>query len=422
MTPTAHVIGAGLAGLAAALALTAAGRAVVLHESGPVAGGRCRSYADRDLGLTIDNGNHLLLSGNRTTLAYLDAIGARATMTGPGRPCFPFMDLGTGRRWTVRPTRGRLPWWILDPGRRVPGTGAGDYLRLLRLPGITDDRTVTAALPDNALFRRLIAPLAIAALNTAPEEGLARLLGAVVRETLLAGGAACLPLLPRHSLAASFIDPAIATLRARGTEVRFSHRIAALSLAGGRVVGLRGTEGTIPLGPADTVVLAVPPWVATGLLPGLAVPDAFEAILNLHYATAAEPGPPDLRTAGFIGLIGGTAEWVFVKPTHVSVTVSAASRLIDRPAETLAAQVWPEVRAALDLPSETQLPPFRVVKEKRATFAATAEQDRRRPGPRTGLANLVLAGDWTATGLPATIEGAIRSGNRASALLLHPPA
>jgi squalene-associated FAD-dependent desaturase len=422
MTPTAHVIGAGLAGLAAALALTAAGRAVVLHESGPVAGGRCRSYADRELGLTVDNGNHLLLSGNRTALAYLDAIGARATMTGPTRPRFPFMDLGTGRRWTVRPNRGRLAWWVLDPARRVPGTGAADYLRLLHLPRITDDRAVAEALPDNALFRRLVAPLAIAALNTSPDEGLARLLGAVVRETLLAGGAACLPLLPRHSLAASFIDPAIAALRARGAEVRFSHRIAALALEAGRVVGLRGTEGTIPLGPDDAVVLAVPPWVATGLLPGLAVPDAFEAILNLHYATPTAPDPPDVRAAGFVGLIGGMAEWVFAKSTHVSVTVSAASRLIDRPSEALAAQVWPEVRTALGFAPDTKLPPYRVVKEKRATFAATAEQDRRRPGARTGLPNLVLAGDWTATGLPATIEGAIRSGNRASDLLLHPPA
>ncbi|MBW4089532.1 MAG: NAD(P)-binding protein [Proteobacteria bacterium] len=422
MTPTAHVIGAGLAGLAAALALTAAGRAVVLHESGPVAGGRCRSYADRELGLTIDNGNHLLLSGNRTALAYLDAIGARATMTGPTRPRFPFMDLGTGRRWTVRPNRGRLAWWVLDPARRVPGTGAADYLRLLHLPRITDDRTVAESLPDNALFRRLVAPLAIAALNTSPDEGLARLLGAVVRETLLAGGAACLPLLPRHSLAASFIDPAIATLRARGAEVRFSHRVAALALEAGRVVGLRGTEGTIPLGPDDAVVLAVPPWVATGLLPGLAVPDAFEAILNLHYATPAVPDPPDVRIAGFVGLIGGMAEWVFAKSTHVSVTISAASRLIDRPSEALAAQVWPEVRTALGFAPDAKLPPCRVVKEKRATFAATAEQDRRRPGAHTGLPNLVLAGDWTATGLPATIEGAIRSGNLASDLLLHPPA
>jgi hydroxysqualene dehydroxylase len=415
MSATVHVVGAGLAGLAAALALTGAGRAVVLHESGPAAGGRCRSYADRELGLTIDNGNHLLLSGNRAALAYLDAIGARDRVTGPDAPCFPFMDLASGARWQVRPNPGRVGWWVFCPSRRVPGTGGGDYLRLLRLARITDDRSVADALPDNALFRRLVAPLAIAALNTAPEVGLARLLGAVVRETLLAGGPACRPLVPRESLADALIDPALAALRARGADLRFGRRISALTIEAGRVAALHPPDGPAPLGPQDAVVLAVPPWVAADLLSGLTVPDAFEAILNLHFAVAADPGP-----AGFLGLIGGVAEWVFVKPGHVSVTVSAANRLVDRPAAELAALVWPEVRIALRLQPEAPLPPWRVVKEKRATFAATAAQDRRRPGARTGLANLVLAGDWTATGLPATIEGAIRSGNHAAALLLHP--
>jgi hypothetical protein len=144
---------------------------------------------------------------------------------------------------------------------------------------------------------------------------------------------------------------------------------------------------------------------------------------------------------------------VFVKQDHVSVTISAASRLVDLPAEELAARVWPDVCAALDLrapapqamrplqfvgasagrpeaprPEKPQtwtpapMPPWRVVKEKRATFAATAEQERLRPGqnigPTLGLANLALAGDWTATGLPATIEGAIRSGRRAAEAIL----
>ena len=148
------------------------------------------------------------------------------------------------------------------------------------------------------------------------------------------------------------------------------------------------------------------------LLPGQVCPAAFQAILNIHLRVAAESGPP-----GFIGLIGGTAEWVFVKLGHVSVTISAANRMVDQDAETIARAVWPDVRAALELP-ELPLPPWRVVKERRATVAATAAQERLRPGPRTGLANVVLAGDWTDTGLPGTIEGAIRSGRTAAEVLL----
>jgi squalene-associated FAD-dependent desaturase len=411
MHPRTHVIGAGLAGLSAALALVDAGRSVTVHESGPAAGGRCRSYQDRALGLIIDNGNHLLLSGNAAAFAYLDRIGARATMGGPDEPVFPFVDIPTGAAWTVRPNRGRLPWWIFSPTRRVPGTRAADYLALLGLRFVTDDRTVAALLKPGALTDRLVAPLAIAALNTQPEAGLARLLGAVVKETLMLGGAACIPRFPRTSLADSLIDPALAALHKGGAAIHFSRRIAGLEIVGNRVMALQTPDGPIALGKADSAVLAVPPWIAADMLPGLPGPDEFEAILNIHFRADAAPG-----AAGFVGLVGGTAEWVFVKPRHVSVTVSAANRMVDRTAEDIAAAVWPDVCAALGLSGP--MPAFRVVKEKRATFAATAAQDRKRPPARTGLVNLALAGDWTATGLPATIEGAIRSGASAARIIL----
>ncbi len=116
-----------------------------------------------------------------------------------------------------------------------------------------------------------------------------------------------------------------------------------------------------------------------------------------------------------MGLLNGTAEWVFVKPGIVSVTISAANRLVDRAAEDLAETVWPEVRQTLGLTGP--MPPWRVVKEKRATFAATPAQQLRRPHATTNWENCVLAGDWTDTGLPATIEGAIRSGLTAAKAL-----
>jgi squalene-associated FAD-dependent desaturase len=401
--PHTHVIGGGLAGLAAALTLRDAGDGVTLYESGPACGGRCRSYFDQALGCRLDNGNHLLLSGNHAAMAYLDRVGARDSLTGPATPAIPWMDLRAGTRWTLRPNHGRIPFWLLHKSRRVPNTSPLDYLPLLKLSHARPTDTVAKSFPDGPLYRRLVAPFAVSVLNTPTSVGAARLVGAVIDETLARGGAYCAPLVPREGLSESFVDPAVAVLRAAGATIHTSTRISALTVAPDRVAALTGPHGPILLGRADRVVLAVPPWVAADLLPGLTVPDEFQAILNLHFRIDADPGE-----AGFWGLIGGTTEWIFVKRGIVSVTISAANRLVDRTPEDLVATVWPEVRRVLDLPE--RCPPWRVVKEKRATFAATPNQQLRRPSATTAWQNCTVAGDWTATGLPATIEGAIRSG------------
>jgi hydroxysqualene dehydroxylase len=415
-----HVIGAGLAGLAAALTLTRAGRSVTVHEAGPAAGGRCRSYFDKELDLRIDNGNHLLLSGNSAARAYIAEIGATDRFHSPGEAVFPFFDIKTGKRWRVRPNGGRIPWWVLVDSRRVPDTRLLDYLRMARIVLIDDDRTVAEAMRHGWLFSRLLEPLAVAALNTNSDAGLARLLSAVMRETLMRGGRACIPLLPKEGLSEALVDPAIATLVERGSTVQFNSRIAQVEIESGRITALRGPAGDVPLAPGDAVVLAVPPWAAVDLLPSVIAPNAFEAILNIHFRHATG-AVGSLVEAGFVGLISGTAEWVFLKQDHVSVTISAANRLVDAPAAEIASWVWPDVRAALGLAPTVGdgMPVFRVVKERRATFAATAEQQRRRPGARTTLAdNLAMAGDWIDTGLPATIEGAIRSGRSAAEVVL----
>ncbi len=411
-----HVIGAGLAGLSAALVLSEVpGRTVVLYEASPAAGGRCRSYHDRSLDLLIDNGNHLLLSGNHAAAAYLKSVGAADKLDGPDQAQFPFFDLKTGERWTVRPNNGRIPWWILFASRRIPATRLGDYLELMSLVRVKDDTPVADAMRRGRVYSQLVEPLAVAVLNTRPHFGLARLLGAVMRDTLLRGGAACLPRYPRGGLSETLVDPAIATLRDRGVKVLFGQRIAGITIEDGRVATLRSADAAIALKPGDGVVMAVPPWVAADLLPDLIVPDEFESILNIHFAFTANPRGP-LGQTGFIGVLGGTAEWIFQKRDHISVTISAANQMIENEPGSIAEAVWADICAALDIAAP--IPPFRVIKEKRATFAATARQDRRRPQARTQVSNLALAGDWTATGLPATIEGAIRSGRTAANVLL----
>jgi squalene-associated FAD-dependent desaturase len=407
-----HVVGAGLAGLSASLRLAEAGIAVTLHEAAPHAGGRCRSYFDATLGCRVDNGNHLLVAGNRSAMAYLDGIGAAGTLTGPDEARYDFLDVASGTRWRFQPGRGRMPWWLLRRDRRIPGTGIRDYLGAWRfLRARPQDRVTDLVAADRAIYRRLWAPLATAALNTDPADGSAALLGRVLRETFGAGGAACRPLVPREGLSESLIEPALATLARKGATVRLGARLRAIDAGPHRVSSLHFDAGDVALGTSEAVILAVPAAVAPRLLPDIAAPDQFRGILNAHFRVTV---PED--TPLFVGLIGGTAEWVFRKRGVLSVTISAADRFMDRAAEELAPLLWADVCRAYNL-GAMEIPAWQIVKERRATFAATPEQEARRPKSATQRRNLVLAGDWVDTGLPATVEGAIRSGFAAAAML-----
>jgi squalene-associated FAD-dependent desaturase len=405
-----HVVGAGLAGLAAAVDLVAQGYSVVLYEAGPHAGGRCRSFLDPELGVRIDNGNHLLLSGNTAALDYVSRIGATDTFAPFGEATIPFRDLETGEGWAVQPPPGRIPWWVLRAASRVPGTRLRDYLDVWHLARAAPADTVASVLsPDSMLFRRLWQPLVVAALNTAADDASARLLWRVIAETLGRGAAACRPLLPRRGLSESLVDPAVKFLAGHGGELRFGARLKELALDENRVTALLFDGATVALPRADNVVLAVPAAIAARLVPGLVVPNDFAPIVNAHFRCAAPPGAPAL-----LGLVGGMAEWIFDKGEVISVTVSAADRLVDHPAEELRDALWRDVARALALPA-APVPPARIVKERRATFRASPAQLARRPSAATRWNNFHLAGDYIETGLPATIEGAIRSGFAAAA-------
>jgi hydroxysqualene dehydroxylase len=406
---TVHVVGAGLAGLAAAVELAAKGRGVRLYEAGRHAGGRCRSYLDAELGCRIDNGNHLLLAGNRRALGYLERIGALDTLEGPPDAVFPFIDAKTARRWTLRPNRGVFPWWILSAKRRVPGTQATDYLAVLALRRADPSATVVEAFDrENGVFRCLWEPLAVAALNTNADLASARLFWRVLAETLGRGGAACHPLVPRDGLSETFVDPALAHLRARGAEICFGARLRALHFALDRVTELVFDTGPVGLGRDDSLILAVPAAVAARLVPALTVPDAYSPIVNAHFRCAVPTDSPY-----FVGMIGGAAEWIFRKREGLSVTVSAADRVVEQPAEELRDLLWRDAALAYRLPAYP-VPPARIVKERRATFLASPAQLLRRPAPTTHWKNLLLAGDYIDTGLPAAIEGAIASGYMAA--------
>lgn len=154
--PTAHVIGAGLSGLSSAICLADDGYQIQIYEAAGQAGGRCRSFHDASLDALIDNGNHLLLSGNTSTMSYLERIGTKSELVGPDEAKLNFVDLKSGQRWTFRPNRGRVPWWIFDKSRRVAGTSAHDYFSAAGLLNAKSGDVFTDIVPAKGLFTSVL--------------------------------------------------------------------------------------------------------------------------------------------------------------------------------------------------------------------------------------------------------------------------
>ncbi|PHP26390.1 hydroxysqualene dehydroxylase [Limimaricola cinnabarinus] len=411
-----HVVGAGLAGIAAALALSERpGVQVVLHEATARAGGRAWSFHDARLDRRIDNGNHLVLSGNAEVMAHCARIGSQAALDIAARAEIDFLDIASGARWSLRLPTG--PRDLLHGGLRLPsGTMRalpGDLLRLLRADAQT---TVAQALPRRGpAWTRLWEPLTLAVLNAPPERAAAAPLAEMLRRSVLRGGGASRPVTMPLGLGPTLVDPALALLRQRGVRIVQRHALTGLSTRGARVTALRFGDDEVALGPDEAAILALPPEALSKLL-AAPMPAPGESILNAHFRVA-----PDLaaRMPPLLGLVSGLSHWIFRRDDVLSVTVSAAESCLaeaDLQGETPEARIWREVARA----AGTDAPPLaaRLIRARAATAACDPAALAARP-PRLPHDNLALAGDWLAPPLPQTIEAALLSG-RAAARALHP--
>ena len=394
-----HIFGAGLAGLACAIKLANKKIPVTIYEATDHAGGRCRSFFDNILKRDIDNGNHLILSGNHQTMTYLQSIDSMDSILPAKSAEFPFLDLKSGQRWSIKPS------WRLQ----VPDSSILDLLSTLRLAFAPQNLTVAETInTSRPIYERFLEPLCVSILNTAPEDASASLLWAVFRQTLGRGFQACRPCISKCGLSKSLVDPALKLLKQKGVKVRFNERLKSISLKDNRATALTFDQEQICLDPCDKVILALPISATRELLPELQFPNQHRSIVNAHFVL-----PKRYKEINFLGLIGGVSQWLFIRKDIVSITVSAADLLVKKTNKEIANILWPEVLNALKLKKQT-LPAYRIIKEKHATFAQTPEQIRLRPKAQTKWSNVLLAGDWTDTGLPATIEGAITSGHKAA--------
>lgn len=454
------VVGGGLAGITAALDSADAGCSVTLLEARPRLGGLTYSFRRGDL--EIDNGQHVFLRCCTAYRALLDRLGVTGQTVLQPRLDIPVVSIRDGRRARLRRNglpaplhlaRSLLAYRPLTVRSRLRAARAVLALRGVdRTDPATDRRGFGEWLRAHGQGADAVEALwdliGVATLNAHADDASLALAAMVFQVGLLERADAADLGWSRVPLGRLHGDAALARLTAAGVTVRTATKVTGLERVGDgwRVTTSRGgteaahTEaariaaGRIEIGRehtelADQVILAVPPAAAEALLPPGAVAAApgwaarlgAAPIVNVH-VVVSEP----VLAEPFLAVVGSPVQWVFDRTgaaglasgQYLAVSVSAADPYIDAPVARLREVFWPELVRVLPAIARVDLIDFFVTRERAATFRPAPGQAALRLPARTNAPGLVLAGAWTDTGWPATMEGAVRSGHAAARVVL----
>ena len=435
------IVGAGFAGLSAAVSLAQSGRKVIVLDARPQLGGRATAFTDRETGELVDNGQHVLFGCYRATFEFLNRIGATDHVRTQPALSVPYIDRA-GRRTVLRcpplPSplhllAGVLDWDAMPWADRLAAVRLARPLRdarreLRRTGTVTSDPagTVSQWLAAHGQRPKLTAwlwePLAVAALNQSADVAAAAPFVRVLAEMFGPDPTAAALVLPIRPLHQMYAEPARRFVEARGGQVRLNS-LARIVVEQGRVRGVDVRGERL----ATSVVLSAVPWfdldrlfggrVPASLAPLVAAANAMESMpivtVNLWYDRP-------VMDEAFVGLPGRDMQWVFDKrfafggeTSHLSMISSGAVRLAKLPNEGLIALADREMREALPGARTARLTRATAIRERQATFSLAPGQPAR-PGVRTAVGGLYLAGDWIDTGLPGTIESAVVSGHSAA--------
>lgn len=437
----AVVVGGGLSGLSASVKLAGSGYRVGLFDKAPRLGGRCYSFTDRKTGDLVENGQHLLVGAYHNLLAYLDIIGTRQHLSSRPRSEILLHDRVMGRfRFSLRNfpkpfnmVFGLMAVGILQPLERLKLLRVGLALYLWGgravsgMKNMSVDQWLTKLGQSEGAKRYFWNPVAVSIMNESTDKASAFLFATALRETFLGGKDDSAILTPRIGQSELYADPAVRFLKNHGAEIFTSHEIVSIDQEPGGMLLLKGRDGDLIRG--KSVILAVPPGEARELLPErLRDQHPYREFGNIENSPIISVNlwfDDEFMDVDSIGLIGSDFHWFFnrrriirsdKKGSFISGVMSAARHHIDLPNDRLVelamkdlSALYPEIGSKNIMPSNAV-----VIKERNATFSATAETLRLRPGARSPIGNLFFAGDWTDTDLPATIEGAVMSGFRAS--------
>ncbi|MCC6849381.1 MAG: FAD-dependent oxidoreductase [Deltaproteobacteria bacterium] len=436
------IMGGGFAGLAAATRLAADGRRVTLLEKRPVLGGRAYSYTDQATGEVIDNGQHAMMGCYTEMFRFLDRIGAtdklaiqpglRVDMLDPERGagairCPPLPN-------PLHMGAGVLGYRLLSLADRARVLAGGLRLLLMKRRGDSRlaERTVDGVLDllgqSTAARRAFWHPVAVATLNDDPAVASADLLAEVMVRAFFAGKDAARFVLSKVGLSELYTHDARRFIETRGGRVETKAHVVGVGFRGGEVSHFELRDGRRLT--ASAYVSAVPPQGLFPLLP-IAIRRSVPALGGIEGLTSSPIvsvhvwfDRPILAARPFVGFVGTETHWAFNRDViagrrdrdggYLSFVISGARATVDDDNDAIVARTLADLRRLVPAAAAAVVRHTQVVKEKFATMAPTLASARLRPATVTPFDNFVLAGDWTDTGLPATIESAVMSGHRAA--------
>lgn len=417
------IVGGGLAGLSAAVHLSKNNYFVELIEGSPKPGGRAYSFIDKRTGMEIDNGQHLLMGCYQHTLELLDIIHSKSFLHFPGTLSATFID--NNKHYTLS-----VPSFLPHPINLAAGLLNFSYLTLsekikvslflaklkfglLNTDGLTAEEWLRRMKQDAPGLKAFWELIIVSALNCRPKDASANILHKVLREMFLTGTFQSTLLIPEVGLSRLFPDPAISYISNNGGKVNLGERALSFEISGNNITSVITNKREI--NKFDFVISAVP--VYSEFLKNLISPDIlslykFSVILSVHLLK--DNGMPD---SGFIGFLNSPIHWVFFHKQHLSLIISSVDeRIFDSEKaviEILGNELYNKINIRLKKDNI-----IKIIREKRATFIPDSNLDNKRISQTTKFSNLFLAGDYTDTGLPSTIEGAVLSGKNAANLVL----
>lgn len=419
------IIGGGIAGLTAASILSSKKNQVTLFESSPKLGGRTYSFLDKESNEIIDNGQHILMGCYAHTIDFLKLIGAENNFLYQKNLDISFISENR-KRYQLKAYTSIYPFNLLFAIHRYHILSSSDKWKLISFlskllivskKSLENLSVYEWLLKENQtenLLKSFWEILCVGALNSNLQNASAKLFYDILIEIFFSGNFASTIILPKYGLSESFINPALSFIKKNGGEINLSTQVKELIIENDKIVSVRTELNNYS--EFDFVITSIPFHALVKIIPdnliNMQSEFLYSTILNIHLWVKENPIQDQ-----FFGFIDSSLHWMFNKGNHINIVISDANKYAEVSNDEMIEMTLTELEKYIGFKRELLIN-YKIIREKRATFIPNNDILNKRPGSKTKIKNLFLAGDWTDTGLPATIESAAKSGKLAADLVL----